>query len=76
MTGMDLQTAFNILMALAGSMGGWILGRISKTLDRLDEDVRALPDKYLTKSDYRNDMREIKDALLRIETKLDDKADK
>lgn len=76
MGGIDLQTAFNILVLLVGSMGGWILGRITKTLDQLDKDVRALPDKYVTKANYRDDMQDIKAALRRIEEKLDGKADK
>lgn len=75
-TNMDLQTAFNLLVMICGAMGGWILGRISKSLDRLDEDMRQLPEKYVSKVDYHNDMQDIKGALLRIETKLDGKVDK
>lgn len=73
---LDLQEAFNILFMIAMAMGGWILGRISKTLDRLDDDFRAIPSKYVSKADYRDDMQDIKSALNRIEDKLDGKVDR
>lgn len=72
----EWQDAFNVLVLICGAMGGWILGRISKTLDQLDADVRAMPEKYVSKLDYREDMSDIKAALLRIEDKLGGKADK
>lgn len=73
---MDWQAAFNIAVMLGGGMFGWIVGRITKTLDQLDADIRALPDKYVGKADYRRDVREIKDLLTRIDDKLDQKQDK
>ena len=70
------QDAFNILVMICGAMGGWIMGRISKSLDRLDDDVRAMPAKYVSKEDYRTDMHDIKELLQRIDSKLDKKVDK
>lgn len=72
----DYQLLFNIVFALASVMGGWILGRITRSLDNLDRDVRALPQNYVSKADYRNDIGDIKEALRRIEDKLDHKVDK
>lgn len=72
----DYQILFNIVMALAAGMGGWIVGRITKTLDQLDKDVREMPDKYVSKVDYRTDLHDIKAMLERIFDKLDGKADK
>lgn len=72
----EWQDAFNVLVLICGCMGGWILGRISKTLDQLDADVRAMPEKYVSKADYREGFGDIKAALVRIEDKLDGKADK
>jgi hypothetical protein len=72
----DYQTLFNAAMFLAVGTGGWIVGRFTRALDRLDSDVRALPDKYVSKVDYRNDLSDIKNLLTRIEGKLDGKADK
>lgn len=70
------QDAFNVLVMICGAMGGWIMGRISKSLDRLDEDVRAMPTKYVSKEDYRSDLHDIKEILNRIDDKLNGKADK
>jgi hypothetical protein len=72
----DYQTLFNFAVVLVGSMGGWILGRLTKTLDALDRDVRALPLNYVAKADYHRDVSEMKAILQRIESKLDEKADK
>lgn len=73
---MDWQAAFNIAVMLGGGMFGWIVGRITKTLDQLDVDIRSLPEKYVSKADYRSDLSEIKKLLTRIEDKLDGKEDK
>lgn len=73
---MDWQTAFNILFALFLAMGGWITGRISKTLDQFDADLRKLPDKYVSKHDFNRSLDKIERSLERIEQKLDMKEDK
>lgn len=73
---MDWQAAFNIAVMLGAGMFGWIVGRITKTLDQLDADIRSLPEKYVGKADYRSDLSEIKKLLTRIEDKLDGKEDK
>ncbi len=73
---MDWQVLFNIATMAAMAMGGWIVGRVTKTLDQLDADIRALPAKYVSKEDYRSDLSEIKSLLTRIDDKLDSKQDK
>jgi len=73
---MDYQVLFNIAVAIAGFFGGWTLNRIYLAIDRLDGDVRNMPLTYVTRDDYRNDMREIKDMLGKIFDKLDGKVDK
>lgn len=70
------QVLFNIIVGLTGAIGGWVLNNISKTIDRLDEDVRTMPLNYVTRVDYRADIEEIKTMLNRINDKLDEKADK
>jgi hypothetical protein len=72
----DGQILFNIAVGVAGMFGGWILNNISRSIERLDKDVRALPLTYVTRADYRADIDEIKSMLMRINDKLDDKADK
>lgn len=73
---MDWQIAFNIAMALVAFMGGWILNRITSSLDRLDRDVRNMPLQYVTRADFQRDIDELKSICRQIFDKLDDKADK
>lgn len=70
------QILFNIIVGIAGVFGGWILNNISRSIERLDRDVRAMPLTYVTRVDYRVDIDEIKAMLMRINDKLDDKEDK
>ena len=72
----DGQILFNIIIGIAGLFGGWILNNISRSIERLDKDVRAMPLTYVTRADYRADIEEIKTMLMRINDKLDAKADK
>lgn len=73
---MDYQIAFNIALTLAAFLGGYTLSNISKAIERLDNDVRAMPLKYLSKDDYRDDLRRIEDMLGKIFDRLDGKVDK
>jgi hypothetical protein len=73
---MDYQVLFNIAVAIAGFFGGWTLNRIYIAIDRLDGDVRAMPHNYVSKDDYKADIRDIRDMLGKIFDKLDNKADK
>ena len=72
----DGQILFNIIIGIAGVFGGWILNNISRSIERLDKDVRQMPLTYVTRADYRADIEEIKAMLNRINDKLDEKADK
>lgn len=73
---MDLQLLFNIAVGMAGFFGGWILNNISRSIDKLDQDVRAMPLTYVTQNHYQRDIDEIKGMLRLIFDRLDDKADK
>ena len=73
---MDLQIFFNIAVAIAGFLGGWILNNISRSIDVLDKDVRDMPKTYITKEDYKSDISEIKDMLAEIYRELRTKADR
>ena len=73
---MDLQIFFNVSVAIAGFLGGWILNNISRSINVLDKDVRDMPKMYVTKEDYRNDITEIKTMLGEIYRELRNKADR
>ena len=84
---MDYQVLFNIAFGIAGFFGGWVLNNLSKAIERLDTDVRAMPHTYVSKSDWKDAMKEMKEEMRlgfdRIEVninnvfkKLDHKEDK
>ena len=73
---MDYQTLFNLAITSAAFFGGWTLSRIYAAIDRLDKDVRDMPHVYVSKDDYREDVREIKELLGAIFKRLEHKADK
>ena len=73
---MDNQQLFNGIVAVAAFLGGWVLNNITKSIDKLDNDVRNMPHNYVSKDDYHRDVTEMKEMLNKIFDKLDGKADK
>lgn len=73
---MDYQVLFNLAVGVSAFFGGWTLNNITKAIERLDKDIRDLPHDYVSKDDYREDIREMKDILRQIFDKLDAKVDK
>ena len=67
---------FNVAIALAGFIGGWVVNRVFALLDRIDADMKSIPMQYVSKDDYREDIREIKEMLGAIFKRLEGKADK
>jgi hypothetical protein len=72
----DKQALFNLVVGVAGAFGGWILNNISRSIQRLDDDVRKMPLTYVTQTTYQRDIDEVKAMLSKIFDKLDGKADK
>jgi|TARA_R110002074_G_scaffold190896_3_gene356860 hypothetical protein len=73
---MDYQTMFNIAIITISFFGGWMVNRVFALLDKLDEDIKSVPEKYIAKEDYREDIRDIKDMLGAIFKRLENKVDK
>jgi hypothetical protein len=73
---MDYQVLFNAAVGIAAFFGGWTLNSITKAIERLDSDVRAMPHEYVVKNDYKEDLREVKDLCRQIFDKLESKQDK
>ena len=67
---------FNVAIALAGFIGGWVVNRVFALLDRIEADMKSIPMQYVTKDDYREDIREVKEMLGAIFKRLENKADK
>jgi len=73
---MEYQLYINVTIAIVGALGGWMLNRVFTLIDRLDKDVRDMPKQYVSKEDYRNDIREMKAMLSKIVDKMEGKVDK
>jgi hypothetical protein len=73
---MDYQLLFNGAVMLASFFGGWTLNTITKSLERLDLDVRSMPASYVARIDYREDIRDLKEIMNKVFDKLDGKVDK
>ena len=73
---MDYQVMFNVAIALAGFIVGWVVNRVFALLDRIDADMKSIPMQYVSKDDYREDIREVKEMLGAIFKRLENKADK
>jgi hypothetical protein len=73
---MDVQILFNIVVGVAAFFGGWSLNQITRSIERLDKDVRNMPLTYVTQTTYQRDIDDIKNMLSKIFDKLDEKVDK
>ena len=73
---MEYQLLFNIIIAVAGFLGGVLVNRLFGTLDKINDELKQIPEKYVAKDDYREDIREIKEMLGAIFKRLEGKADK
>jgi hypothetical protein len=77
---MDNHQLFNLVVSVAGFLAVFVFYQVMQRLQRLEDTVGALekqlPHDYVTKDDYRADIKEVKDILRQIFDKLDGKADK
>lgn len=73
---MEMQVLFNIVVGVAAFFGGWSLNQITRSIERLDKDVRNMPLNYVTQTTYQRDIDDIKNMLGKIFDKLDEKMDK
>jgi hypothetical protein len=72
----EIQVLFNIVVGVAAFFGGWSLNQITRSIERLDKDVRNMPLTYVTQTTYQRDIDDIKNMLSKIFDKLENKADK
>jgi hypothetical protein len=77
---MTLQEIFNIIGGTALAAIGWFARELWTAAQELKRDLgmlrEELPKTYVTRNDYKDDIRELKEMLARIFDRLDDKADK
>jgi len=72
----DPQWLINLGFGAAGAFGMWILNRLSTSVEKIEDSVKDMPLRYVTKDDYREDIVEIKGMLGKIFDRLETKVDK
>lgn len=77
---MDFQTLINVGAGASLAVMGWFARELWGAVKELRTDLAKLREQlareYVSKGDFKDAMREIRDALQRIENKLDHKVDK
>lgn len=73
---MDPQFLINLGFGAAGAFGMWILNRINASVVKIEDNIKEMPLRYVTKDDYRDDIAEIKGMLGKIFDRLESKVDK
>jgi len=58
-----MQVLFNIILGVAAFLGGWVVNNLTRTIERLDKDIRDLPHVYVRREDYRDDIDYIRKTL-------------
>lgn len=77
---MNLQEIFNLIGGGLLAILGWFAREVWSAVQELKRDLSVLreelPRTYVTRHDYKEDIRELKDMLTRIFDRLDEKVDK
>ena len=77
---MESQSLINTLLGVACTVIGWLARELWTAVKDLQGDLTRLavelPKTYVTRDDYREDIRGIKEMLGKIFDKLDNKVDK
>ena len=73
---MEPQVLINIIIGIAAFFGGYVINSITRAIEKIEDRLQTMPDRYVAKEDYRRDIDEIKSILKSIFDKLDVKADK
>ena len=73
---MEYQWLLNLGFGIAGAFGMWILNRLTRSVEKIEDNIKDMPLRYVTKDDYREDILEIKGMLGKIFDRLETKVDK
>jgi hypothetical protein len=67
---METQSLLNLLFSSAGLILGWFLRELWAAVKELKADLaklrEELPKEYVTKNDYREDVKELKDMISKL----------
>jgi hypothetical protein len=77
---MNQQDLINIIFGASAGVLGWFARELWAAVKELKSDLaklrEELPKVYVTRDDFKSDVREIKEMLTRLFDRLDNKADK
>jgi soluble cytochrome b562 len=77
---MESQLVFNFVVSIAGFLAVFVFYQVMTRLQKMEDAMATMkenmPEKYVQKDDYKNDIKELKDMLRQLFDKLDNKADK
>jgi hypothetical protein len=73
---MEAQSLINIVAALAAFFAGWMINSITRAIEKIEDKLNAVPVDYVSKNDYKDDLKRVYEMLDKIFARLDDKADK
>jgi antirestriction protein len=77
---MDYQQLLNIVLGTAMAVVGWFARELWAAVKELKADLyklrEDLPKEYVSKDDYRQDIRELKEIMNKVFDKLEHKLDK
>jgi len=65
-----------MVVGIGGLLAAYVINTLTQRIQKLEDKIESLHELYVKKSDYKDDIREIKDILKQIFEKLDNKADK
>ena len=77
---MEIQQLLNVVLSVAMAVTGWFARELWSAVKELKSDLSKLredlPRAYVTKDDYRQDIRELKEIMNKVFDKLEHKLDK
>lgn len=77
---MEFQHIVNILATVAFGAAGWFTRQVWTSVQELKSDLfklrEELPKTYVARDDYKSDIKEIKDMLMKLMDKISEKADR
>jgi cell fate (sporulation/competence/biofilm development) regulator YmcA (YheA/YmcA/DUF963 family) len=73
---MEAQSLINIIAGCAAFFAGWMINSITRSIDKIEDKLNAVPIDYVSKNDYKDDLKRVYEMLDKIFIKIDDKVDK
>ena len=53
---MEPQVLINIIIGIAAFFGGYVINSITRAIEKIEDRLQSMPDRYVAKEDYRRDI--------------------